>query len=31
MDHPGRCLNLQWSETLEEAEAIIEDWRRDYT
>jgi hypothetical protein len=22
---------LQWSETLEEAKAIIEDWRREYT
>jgi putative transposase len=25
------CLNLQWSETLGEAKAIIEDWRREYT
>ena len=24
------CLNLHWFETLEEAKAIIEDWRRDY-
>ncbi len=30
MDRPGRCLNLQWSKTLEEAKAIIEGWRRDH-
>jgi putative transposase len=24
------CLNLHWFETLEEAKAIIEAWRRDY-
>ena len=24
------CLNLRWFETLEEAKATIEDWRRNY-
>jgi putative transposase len=25
-----KCLNLHWFETLQEAKAIIEAWRRDY-
>jgi putative transposase len=28
--HRDECLNLHWFETLDEAKAIIEAWRRDY-